>query len=358
MLNINTEEGLVVFRPMLTSDFSFDLPDEQIAQVPLEYRHSSRLLHLNSEGQIQDKVFHDLLEQLQAGDLLVLNNTRVIPARLYGHKDTGGRVEMLIERILDDHSALVHVKASKAPKPGSSISLDGGESIVVVGRKDALFVLRSEDENWFSLLGRAGHIPLPPYIKRQDGLEDRERYQTVFAKEPGAVAAPTAGLHFDREFLKEIEAKGIEVAYVTLHVGAGTFQPVRVDNPLDHVMHEERVIVPEDVCDAVARCRQSGGRVVAVGTTAVRSLETAAEGGELRPYDGMSRLFITPGFEFRVVDALLTNFHLSESTLLMLVCAFSSYEAVMPAYRHAVSAGYRFFSYGDAMFLERITHEV
>ncbi|MGV6859266.1 MAG: tRNA preQ1(34) S-adenosylmethionine ribosyltransferase-isomerase QueA [bacterium] len=346
---------------MLTSDFSFSLPERLIAQSPAAERSGSRLLILDADGQTIDARFPDLLARLNPGDLLVLNDTRVIPARLFGSKETGGKIEILLERLLGVDQALAHVRASKSPKVGSVLRVGNGADqsrVRVLGREGALFILQTEGTDWDALLERHGHIPLPPYISREDIEDDKERYQTVFARQPGAVAAPTAGLHFDRGFLAQLERKGVELAYVTLHVGAGTFQPVKVEDPDKHVMHAERVIVSKDVCEVVAACRKRGGRVVAVGTTAVRSLESAAEDGELKPYDGLSRLFIRPGYRFKVVDALLTNFHLPESTLLMLVSAFAGYEPVMAAYRHAVEAEYRFFSYGDAMFIEKPIDEV
>jgi len=338
---------------MQRSDFNFELPDSLIAQFPLAGRGDSRLLELEgSSGQIRDRRFYDLPELLNAGDLLVFNDTRVIPARLYGHKAvTGGRVELLIERLLDPQRGLAHVKASKSPRPGSLILVEGGGSLEVVVRRGTLFELVSRETDLLSLMNQSGHIPLPPYISRADTELDLERYQTVYARRPGAVAAPTAGLHFDQPMLDRLAAKGVATARVTLHVGAGTFQPVRTERLEEHVMHSEYLEVNEDACTSVQRTRAIGGRVVAVGTTSVRSLESAAAGGELRPFSGDTRLFIHPGYKFRCVDAMITNFHLPESTLLMLVSAFSGYAQVMGAYRHAVAEQYRFFSYGDAMFL-------
>lgn len=339
---------------MQRSDFSFDLPAELIAQVPLPERAASRLLHLDAAGAIADRRFRDLADLLRPGDLLVLNDTRVIPARLLGRKASGGRVEVLVERLLGPHRVLAQVRASKTPRDGARLHLEGPIEAAVIGREEEFFVLELQgDADVLTLLERHGHMPLPPYISRPDGTADRERYQTVFAREPGAVAAPTAGLHFEADFLEALAAAGVDIAYVTLHVGAGTFQPLRVDRLEDHRMHAERVDVGAAACAKVAAAREHGGRVVAVGTTVVRSLETAARSGRLEPFAGDTRLFITPGFEFRVVDALITNFHLPESTLLMLVCAFGGYEPVMRAYRHAVEQRYRFFSYGDAMFVER-----
>ena len=337
---------------MRLSDFHYDLPDELIAQRPSLRRSDSRLLHLPVYGGPVDRQFTDLPDVLHPGDLLVFNDTRVVPARLHGHKASGGRVEVLIERLVSDRQALAHVRASKSPKPGSRLSV-GGETLTVEGRDDDLYRLRSEGTGFAELMQAHGHMPLPPYIRRDDDALDQERYQTVYAERPGAVAAPTAGLHFDQAMLRRLRDAGIETTQVTLHVGAGTFQPVRVDDLDEHRMHSEWLEVGEAVVAAVARTRKRGGRVIAVGTTSVRSLETAAAGGALAVYRGDTRLFIRPGYRFRVVDALLTNFHLPESTLLMLVCAFAGHERMMAAYRHAVERRYRFFSYGDATFLER-----
>jgi S-adenosylmethionine:tRNA ribosyltransferase-isomerase len=340
---------------MQRSDFHFDLPAELIAQYPLPERRDSRLLQLDGpSGRTSDRRFAELPQLLQPGDLLVFNDTRVIPARFHGKKrGSGGKVELLIERLLDPHRALAHVKASKSPPPGTFIELGDGAELEVLSRRDALFEVRSGSAELMDLMRSHGHIPLPPYIARGDEAEDLERYQTVYAKRPGAVAAPTAGLHFDQAMLDQLESQGVASAHVTLHVGAGTFQPVRVDDLDTHVMHSEYLEVDQRVCDQVARVRAGGGRVVAVGTTSVRSLETAAASGELRPYRGETRLFIRPGYRFHCVDAMVTNFHLPESTLLMLVSAFSGYAEMMAAYRHAVEQRYRFFSYGDAMFLTR-----
>ena len=340
---------------MQTSDFHFDLPDAQIAQQPLAERSASRLLVLDPAADtIEDAFFDSLVERLNPEDLLVFNDTRVIPARLYGRKESGGQVEVLVERLLEERRALAHVRASKSPRPGVFLLLDGGIEAEVLGREEDLFLLEfCGDTPVLELLERHGHVPLPPYIDRGDESADRERYQTVYAKRPGAVAAPTAGLHFDEALLERLRERGVRSTKITLHVGAGTFQPVRVDDPETHLMHAEYVEVGTAACEAVGACRARGGRVVAVGTTTVRSLETAAQDGTLQPYAGDTRLFIRPGFTFNVVDALITNFHLPESTLLMLVAAFGGYEQVMRAYRHAVDAGYRFYSYGDAMFMSR-----
>lgn len=337
---------------MRRTDFHFELPEELIAQHPLPERAASRLLCLDgASGRLADRRIRDLPELLNPGDLLVFNDTRVIPARLFGSKATGGRVELLVERILDERRVLAHLRASKPPRAGTRLDLEGGVSAEVAGRAEDLFELRFS-EPVLPLLEVHGHMPLPPYVARPDERADRERYQTVYARRPGAVAAPTAGLHFDEALLEALAQRGVARCFVTLHVGAGTFQPVRADDIREHRMHSEALVVDEAACRAVAETRARGGRVIAVGTTAVRSLEAAAAGGELRPYSGETRLFITPGYRFRCVDALLTNFHLPESTLLMLVCAFGGYEAVMRAYRHAVERRYRFFSYGDAMFIE------
>ena len=338
--------------PMQLSDFDYQLPDELIAQRPADSRTGSRLLQLAGE-QLLDRQFPAFPDLLRPGDLLVFNNTRVMPARLYGRKETGGQVEVLVERVLDPQRVLAHVRASKSPRPGTRLCV-ADQDLEVIGRHEALFELQlAGDGDIHQLMSRHGHMPLPPYIQREDAAFDQERYQTVYAREAGAVAAPTAGLHFDRAMLEALRARGVETAEVTLHVGAGTFQPVRVENLDEHVMHSEWLAVDERVCEQVAATRARGGRVVAAGTTSVRSLESAAASGALRPYAGETRLFIRPGYEFRVVDALLTNFHLPKSTLLMLVSAFAGYERVMVAYRHAVAQRYRFFSYGDAMFLER-----
>lgn len=338
---------------MRVSDFHFDLPDTLIARHPLAQRRASRLLALDGPtGTLANRQFADLLDYLRPGDLMVFNNTRVIPARLFGRKATGGQLEILIERVLDENRALAHVRASKSPKPGSRILLDGGGEAEMLVRHDALFELRF-DEPLLPLLERIGHMPLPPYIDRPDETADRERYQTVYAERAGAVAAPTAGLHFDEPLLESIREMGVETAFVTLHVGAGTFQPVRVERIEEHHMHHEWLEVGQDVVDAIAACKARGGRVIAVGTTSVRSLESAARDGELKPFSGETDIFLYPGKPFHVVDALVTNFHLPESTLLMLVSAFAGYPETMAAYRKAVEEGYRFFSYGDAMFITR-----
>jgi S-adenosylmethionine:tRNA ribosyltransferase-isomerase len=346
---------------MRRRDFYYELPPQLIAQRPAAERSASRLLVLDGASEVlHDASFKDLADWLQAGDLLVFNDTKVIPARLYGHKASGGRVEVLIERLLAGQRALAHVRASRPPRPGSRLLLGDGLPVAVIERRQALFELRFETEQpLLEVLERCGHVPLPPYIDRAATDADRERYQTVYARKPGAVAAPTAGLHFDRALLEQLAARGIAQAFVTLHVGAGTFQPVRAERIEDHPMHSEWASVGAEVCEAVRTTRARGGRVVAVGTTVVRSLEAACRDGSLKPLQGLRPLrsevdlFIYPGFEFRCVDALITNLHLPESTLLMLVAAFAGYEPTMRAYRHAVKQGYRFFSYGDAMFITR-----
>ncbi|MES9868438.1 MAG: tRNA preQ1(34) S-adenosylmethionine ribosyltransferase-isomerase QueA [Sedimenticola sp.] len=336
---------------MQRTDFNYHLPKELIAQYPPVKRGDSRLLCLDGEsGTVADRHFSELVDLLNPEDLLVFNDTRVMPARMHGQKESGGKVEVLIERVTTPRRGLAHVRASKSPKPGGRL-LIGEHVLKVIGRQDGLFELESEDIDLMALMGQVGHMPLPPYISREDGELDEERYQTVYGDRPGAVAAPTAGLHFDQPMLNRLSEKGIESARITLHVGAGTFQPVRVDNLDEHVMHSEYLEVSEAVCEQVRRTRARGGRVVAVGTTCVRSLEAASTGGEILPFQGDTLLFIRPGYRFRSVDAMVTNFHLPESTLLMLVSAFSGYEEIMSAYRHAVKQHYRFFSYGDAMFL-------
>jgi S-adenosylmethionine:tRNA ribosyltransferase-isomerase len=303
-------------------------------------------------GELKDNLFVDFIELINENDLLVLNDTKVIPARLYGKKQTGGKVEILIERVLDEHHAIAHIRSSKSPKAGAVIELDNGLPCLVTGRENDLFCLQFGGENTvLDLLEQIGHIPLPPYITREDDKDDLTRYQTVFAKQAGAVAAPTAGLHFDQNTMDALEQKGINKAFVTLHVGSGTFQPVRVDELSDHIMHKEYYSVPQATVDAVRQTREKGGRIIAIGTTAVRALESASRSGQLKAGFGDTDLFITPGYTFKSVDAMLTNFHLPESTLLMLISAFAGYDHVMDAYQHAIKQQYRFFSYGDAMFL-------
>ncbi|WP_305371136.1 tRNA preQ1(34) S-adenosylmethionine ribosyltransferase-isomerase QueA [Photobacterium leiognathi] len=347
---------------MQVSDFDFELPDELIARYPQPERTASRLLQMTGNtGELAHKCFKDVLDLVQPGDLLVFNNTRVIPARMFGHKASGGKIEVLVERMLDDKSILAHVRASKPPKPGNELLLgENGEfSAEMVARHDALFEIRfNSDKTVLEILDVVGHMPLPPYIDRPDEDADKERYQTVYNAKPGAVAAPTAGLHFDDKLMADLKAKGVNFAFVTLHVGAGTFQPVRVDDINDHHMHSEYVEVPEEVVAAVNETRANGGRVIAVGTTSVRSLESAAQdalkkGTEFKPFFGDTDIFIFPGYQFQLVDVLITNFHLPESTLIMLVSAFAGYENTMNAYHEAVENKYRFFSYGDSMFITR-----
>jgi S-adenosylmethionine:tRNA ribosyltransferase-isomerase len=345
---------------MRVADFSFELPETLIARYPQPERSACRLLSLDGpSGAMTHGVFTDLLDKLVPGDLLVFNDTRVIPARLFGRKVSGGKIEVLVERVLDDHRVMAHVRASKAPKPGAQLLLGDDESIAatMTARHDTLFELHFDDErDVLTLLNAAGHIPLPPYIDRPDEAADRELYQTVYSKRPGAVAAPTAGLHFDEPLLAALAAKGIEMAFVTLHVGAGTFQPVRVKTIEEHVMHSEYAEVPQHVVDAVLACKQRGNRVIAVGTTSVRSLESAAQAAGdklIAPFFGDTSIFVFPGYHFRIIDVLITNFHLPESTLIMLVSAFAGYQHTLRAYHEAVALKYRFFSYGDAMFITR-----
>lgn len=357
---------------MRRTDFTFELPEELIAQQPVTDRTASRLLDLNGQtGACEDKSFIDLVDLLQAGDVLVFNNTQVIPARLHGKKASGGKVEVLVERIVDEHTALAHIRASKSPKAGTELFFEQGIQAKVTGRDGDLFVVNFSNDNQYNntvldILNDIGHMPLPPYIQREDELFDQERYQTVYAEKPGAVAAPTAGLHFDEKILKKISEKGIEQIHVTLHVGAGTFQPVRVDDLKDHYMHKEWIELSEENCDKINIAKKEGRRIIAVGTTSVRCLESAAlysgmfedKKAKLKPYRGETDIFITPGYDFKIIDALLTNFHLSESTLLMLVSAFAGYEHVKQAYQHAIKEKYRFFSYGDAMFLTKQKQEI
>ncbi|TDO99729.1 tRNA preQ1(34) S-adenosylmethionine ribosyltransferase-isomerase QueA [Marinomonas balearica] len=342
---------------MKVSDYQFDLPDELIARYPMPERTSSRLLKLNGQsGELEHGQFADILSLVEPGDLMVFNNTRVIPARIFGQKESGGKIEVLVERLVSPTEILAHVRASKSPKPGNELVLgtDRGVSFkaVMVERQANLFRLQFE-EPVLEVLDKVGHMPLPPYIERPDEESDQERYQTVYNEKPGAVAAPTAGLHFDDELLKQLSEIGVDTAFVTLHVGAGTFQPVKVDNVKDHIMHSEYAEVSQDVVDKVRLAKSKGKRVIAVGTTSVRSLESASQSGSIQPMADDTSIFIYPGYEFKTVDALVTNFHLPESTLIMLISAFAGYANVMAAYKTAVSEQYRFFSYGDAMFITR-----
>jgi S-adenosylmethionine:tRNA ribosyltransferase-isomerase len=342
---------------MQTSDFQYQLPEELIANFPAEERSASRLLGLDaSTGKLLHRSFKQLLDFVDAKDLLVFNNTRVIPARLFAQKETGGKVEILLERVLDDNKVMAQLRASKSPKPGSRLLFSGdAENLAcaeVIGRDNEFYLLQfAADVDLPALLRTQGHMPLPPYIRRSDQAIDAQRYQTIYAKIDGAVAAPTAGLHFDEALLQALRDKGVEMAYLTLHVGAGTFQPVRVDNVLDHRMHKELVDIDEQVCRQVDACKARGGRVIAVGTTTVRGLESAARNSKLSVYHGETDIFIYPGYDYQIVDAMITNFHLSESTLLMLVSAFSDKDMLFNAYREAIEQRYRFYSYGDAMFI-------
>lgn len=347
---------------MRRTDFTFDLPEELIAQQPVAERTASRLLVLDGQtGETKDQVFTDLNDFLQSGDVLVFNNTQVIPARLHGKKSSGGKVEVLVERIIDKDIAHAHIRASKSPKPGTELIFEQNITAKVTGREGDLFIVAfnaQQDEcSVLEILNKIGHMPLPPYIQREDEAFDEERYQTVYAEKPGAVAAPTAGLHFDDTMLKKLLDKGIEQVHVTLHVGAGTFQPVRADDLKDHLMHKEWIELSKENCEKLNKAKEEGRRIIAVGTTSVRCLESAAlfskDGSKLEPYTGETDIFIIPGYEFKVIDALVTNFHLSESTLLMLVSAFAGYENIKNAYQHAINEKYRFFSYGDAMFLTK-----
>lgn len=338
---------------MRRQDFFYQLPDNLIAREPCSQRTGSRLLRLDGPtGGLRHGHFTEILQLVEAGDLMVFNDTKVIPARVFGQKTSGGQVEILVERVIDRFAVKAHVRSSKSPKAGSQLVLEDGSPCHVEGRDEALFLLRF-DTPVLELLEKIGHMPLPPYIDRADGRADRERYQTVYGTKAGAVAAPTAGLHFDEGLLKALRDKGVQLAFVTLHVGAGTFQPVRVDNVYEHKMHSEVMELGAEVCEQVKATKAAGKRVIAVGTTSVRCLETASQGGEIAPYQGETQIFIYPSYRYKVVDALVTNFHLPESTLLMLVSAFAGYRHTMDAYREAVAERYRFFSYGDAMF---ITH--
>lgn len=340
---------------MRTDDFNYSLPVELIAQFPAAERGDSRLLCLQgTDGRLTDRQFAEFTDLLLPNDLLVFNDTRVLPARLFGHKASGGRVEIMVERLLGDHKLLAQMRFSKTPKPGTRIMLGHDITLVVAGRVGDMFTLDVEGgRTVLSVLKEVGHVPLPPYIQREDTAIDSERYQTVYARQPGAVAAPTAGLHFTKEMLHAIAKRGTGTGFLTLHVGAGTFQPVRAAQVEDHRMHSEYLSVSQELCGQVEAAKVNGGRVIAVGTTSVRGLETAGRSGTLQPYTGDTDIFIYPGFAFKIVDAVLTNFHLPESSLLMLVCAFAGRDCIMHAYRHAIEQKYRFYSYGDAMFITR-----
>lgn len=345
---------------MKVSDFDFDLPEELIAQFPPTNRTDSRLLKLLNGREFVDDTFPSIIDELQEGDLVVLNNTRVLPARLFGKKESGGKVEILLERITSEDEFIAQVRSSKSPKEGQKLFVDGDSNteLTVVGRKGMFFVIRVKvKQGLFAWFEQVGHMPLPPYIERDDQLDDQERYQTVFATKPGAVAAPTAGLHYDEALISKLKEKGVKFAHVTLHVGAGTYQPLRVESIDEHVMHSEYIEVDQDVCDLILETKRQGKQVLAVGTTVIRTLESAAAKSTrslIEPFSGETDIFIYPGFDFKVVDKLQTNFHLPESTLLMLVSAFSGYDRMMSAYRHAIENKYRFFSYGDAMLLDRL----
>lgn len=343
---------------MKLTDFDFTLPERLIAKYPTAQRTASRMLRLDGKtGHVVHGNFIDIVDLLSPGDLLVFNNTRVIPARLFGRKQTGGKIEILLERILSDNTALAHIKSSKSPKEGAKLELEGSLQATVLGRQDALFHIQfTSQDNIFDLLEAHGHMPLPPYIDRPDEEADKERYQTVYNEKPGAVAAPTAGLHFDQALLTTIKNKGVNIAFVTLHVGAGTFQPVRVENIEEHQMHAEYAEVNSDVVDLVKQTKARGNRVIAVGTTSVRSIESAAQActeGLIETFLSDTSIFIYPGFEFKVIDCMITNFHLPQSTLMMLISAFAGRDKVMNAYARAIEQEYRFFSYGDAMFIEK-----
>lgn len=346
---------------MQISDFDYHLPNELIAQKPLAQRSASRLLRISPlTADIVNGQFTDITTFLNSGDLLVFNDTRVVPARLFGQKQTGGKIEVLVERVLDDKTLLAHVRSSKSPKSGAVLLLEDQISCVMAAREGSLFkLIQDSNQSWLTLLNQYGHMPLPPYIERADDDEDLERYQTVYAQNPGAVAAPTAGLHFDQALIARLKSKGVETAHITLHVGAGTFQPVKVENIDEHVMHSEWVHVSQSVCDAISQAHSRGNKVVAVGTTVVRSLEAAASDGLVKAFEGDVSIFITPGYRFKAVDAMITNFHLPKSTLLMLVSAFAGTALIQQAYQQAVDERYRFFSYGDAMLIEskKVNHE-
>lgn len=336
---------------MKKQDFYFDLPQELIAQYPLANRSDSRLLTYDrATGQSGHHQFKQIANFLNPGDLLVMNDSKVIPARLYGQKTTGGKVELLVERITGEFTFLAHIKTSKALKAGGLIHLDQGHKLEVLGRDDDLFICKA-DREVLQLLDGLGHMPLPPYITRHDEQMDEDRYQTVYAKYAGSVAAPTAGLHFDDEVLRSVHARGIRTAHLTLHVGAGTFRPVRSENLSDHKMHSEQFTISEELCSVVEATKAAGHRVIAVGTTALRSLESAAQEGMLKPCSRDTNIFIYPGYQFKICDGLMTNFHLPESTLLMLVSAFIGHQQAMDLYQEAINNGYRFFSYGDTSLL-------
>ncbi len=338
---------------MRLADFEYELPDELIARYPLEKRSASRLLCLDKKtGDIQHRHFSDLLNLIEPNDLLVCNNSAVIAARLLGHKSSGGQIEVLIERVLDEHRVLAHVRASKSPKPHTILQFAEDVQFEMVQRHGDLFELRCLDpRSIYEVIDAIGLVPIPPYFNRMPDENDKTRYQTVYAKHKGSVAAPTAGLHFDAELIEQLTQKGVQLAFVTLHIGAGTFAPVRVDDVTQHKMHAEMIDVSLSVCEQIKATKARGGRIIAVGTTAARCLESASSTGELQPFCGETSIFIYPGYIFRCVDALITNLHLPGSTLLMLVAALAGHESIMQAYKIAVAERYRFFSYGDAMFI-------
>jgi len=338
---------------MKLTDFYYELPNDLIARYPTKQRSKSRLLCLNrTTNTIEHRYFHDLIDLVTPKDLLVFNNSRVIAARLYGRKASGGKIELLVERVLDEFHCLAHIKASRTPKIGTTLNLENAVNVKVLARDDDLFKLQfPHDFPVMQTLNTFGHVPLPPYIDRMAEKIDRERYQTVYAKYDGSVAAPTAGLHFDKPLLEKLKNKGISIAFVTLHVGAGTFKPVKTNNIKQHKMHAELIQIDDETCEQIRKTKAQGGRIIAVGTTSIRCLETAMQSGKIKPYFGETDIFIYPGYKFKCVDALITNFHLPQSTLLMLVCAFAGHENIMHAYHQAITEKYRFFSYGDVMFV-------
>lgn len=344
---------------MRIQDFDFHLPPHLIAQHPAAHRTDSRLLRVDAANNtLSDAMFKDIVDAFEAGDVLVLNDTKVIKARVFGTKATGGQIEVMIDRVLDSHEAYAQIKASRSPKAGSMLLLAEGFQAEVLGRHANMFHIKLlGDIDWYTFLERHGQLPLPPYIEHSADTEDDSRYQTVFAKHAGAVAAPTAGLHFDQAIMQTLADKGVQIVYVTLHVGAGTFQPVKVDNIADHHMHSEVYHLPEHTIQTILEARSRGKRVTAVGTTSLRTLESVAQANKLFAHHGETDIFITPGFEFKLVDRLITNFHLPKSTLMMLVSAFGGYDLMRQAYAHAVEQSYRFFSYGDAMLITRASHQ-
>jgi S-adenosylmethionine:tRNA ribosyltransferase-isomerase len=339
---------------MKPEDFHFDLPDDLIAQYPAKERTASRLMQVSSDG-LSHHSFKEVINFIEPGDLLVFNDTKVIPARLFGQKATGGKIEVLMERMLDDKRMLAQVRASKTPKAGEQLYFGNDIILEVVGRGEKFYEVRynGDDHTLLEIIETIGQIPLPPYMNREPDQSDKERYQTVYAKHKGSVAAPTAGFHFDEALLQQLRDKGVEFGYLTLHIGAGTFAPIRVDNIKDHTMHSEYIEVKPELCEQIKAAKARGNRVISVGTTSLRALESASQSGEIQPFYGDTQIFIYPGYEFHAVDALITNMHLPSSTLLMLTCAFGGYNTVMHAYREAVKNNYHFYSYGDAMLISR-----